>query len=185
MNAGYVYVMAFSNGTVKVGQTQNAGRRLSSHKSSARCFGLAVTGEWVSPLHAEWHANERALKEIAAGLGGTPVSLEYFSDIDFDVLVARARKLPFPATTVQEIDGKAIRRARIRRFLHQQDVAEQCVELGVRVDHSEVSRIENGHVKHPSQDVVRALAAVLELEPDEMFKAESDPDEDDDESEAA
>ena len=33
-------------------------------------------------------------------------------------------------------------------------------------------------VERPSLKVVRALAAVLELEADEMFKAESDPDED-------
>jgi len=71
MSAGHVYVLAFDNGTVKVGQTQNASQRMSTHKSTARGFGLTVTGEWVSPLHTGWRANEDALKAIAADLGGT------------------------------------------------------------------------------------------------------------------
>jgi len=96
MNAGYVYVLAFDNGTVKVGQTQNASRRLGNHKSSARGFGLAVTDEWVSPLHADWRANEEALKAIATGLGGTPAGREYFSGVDFAAVVEKAEELTFP-----------------------------------------------------------------------------------------
>ena len=76
MSAGHVYVLAFDNGTVKVGQTKNATQRLNTHKSSARGFGLTVTDEWVSPLHAGYRANEDALKGIAASLGGTTTSQE-------------------------------------------------------------------------------------------------------------
>jgi len=97
MNAGHVYVLAFDNGTVKVGQTQNANQRMSSHKSIARGFGLTVTGEWVSPLHAGWRANEDALKAIAVSLGGTPAGQEYFSGIDFAAVVEKAQELTFPA----------------------------------------------------------------------------------------
>ena len=97
MNAGHVYVLAFDNGTVKVGQTQNATRRVSTHKSTARGFGLTVTDEWVSPLHAGWRANEDALKAIAAGLGGTPTSQEYFSGVDFAAVVEKAQALTFAA----------------------------------------------------------------------------------------
>ena len=95
MNAGYVYVLAFDNGTVKVGQTQNASQRLNSHKSSARGFGLTVTDEWVSPLHADWRANEDELKVIAANLGGTPTSQEYFKGVDFAAVVEKAQELTF------------------------------------------------------------------------------------------
>ena len=97
MNAGHVYVLAFDNGTVKVGQTQNATQRLNSHKSIARGFGHTVTGEWVSPLHAGWRANEDALKAIAAELGGTPAGQEYFSGVDFTMVVDRAQRLTFEA----------------------------------------------------------------------------------------
>ena len=95
MNPGYVYVLAFDNGTIKVGRTQNAARRLGSHKSSARSFGLTIADEWVSPLHVEWQANEDALKAIAAIAGGTATSPEYFSGASFDAVAKKARELPF------------------------------------------------------------------------------------------
>ena len=95
MSAGHVYVLAFDNGTVKVGQTKNATQRLNTHKSSARGFGLTVTDEWVSPLHAGYRANEDALKGIAASLGGTPTSQEYFSGVDFAAVVEKAQELTF------------------------------------------------------------------------------------------
>ena len=95
MNAGHVYVLAFDNGTVKVGQTQNATQRLNSHKSAARGFGLTVTDEWLSPLHVGWRANEDALKAIATGLGGTVANQEYFSGVDFAVVVEKAQELTF------------------------------------------------------------------------------------------
>ena len=97
MNAGHVYVLAFDNGTVKVGQTQNASQRMGTHKSTARGFGLSVTGEWVSPLHTGWRANEDALKAIAADLGGTPTGQEYFSGVDFAAVVTKAQELTFTA----------------------------------------------------------------------------------------
>jgi hypothetical protein len=95
MSAGCVYVLAFDNGTVKVGKTQNVGQRLNAHKSDARKFALTVTGEWVSPVHVEWNANENALKGIAASLGGTAVRPEYFSGVGFAAVVEEARGLPF------------------------------------------------------------------------------------------
>jgi len=97
MSAGHVYVLAFDNGTVKVGQTQNASQRMSTHKSTARGFGLTVTGEWVSPLHTGWRANEDALKAIAADLGGTVTGQEYFSGVDFAAVVEKAQELTFTA----------------------------------------------------------------------------------------
>lgn len=95
MSAGYVYVLAFTNGTVKVGRTQDKGQRMTAHKSAARKFGLTVTDEWVSPLHAEWRANEDALKNIAAGMGGTAHTREYFSGVDFAAVVTEAKRLTY------------------------------------------------------------------------------------------
>ena len=92
-------------------------------------------------------------------------------------------------TSAPALDGTAIRRARLARFLTQAEVAAQvsalCAADDIKFDRSGLSLIEGGRVERPSLKVVRALAAVLELDPGEMFKAEGDPDEDDDESEAA
>ncbi len=93
--AGYVYVAALSNGTVKVGRSQDAGRRLREHKINARTLGLDVTDSWISPLHLEWLPNEDALKKIATDLGGVPESREVFSNVEFGALAAMASELTF------------------------------------------------------------------------------------------
>ena len=89
-------------------------------------------------------------------------------------------------TSAPPLNGEAIRQARVRRFLTQSEVQEQCAALGVDFERSGLSYIENGKVKRPSLKVVRVLAQVLGMEADEMFKAE-DGEEDggDEESEAA
>ena len=92
-------------------------------------------------------------------------------------------------TSAPPLDGEAIRGARLRKFLTQAEVAAQvaalCIADDIKFDRSGLSHIEGGRTGRPSLKVVRALAAVLELEPGEMFKPEDGPDEDDDESEAA
>lgn len=104
MSAGYVYVLAFTNGTVKVGRTQDTGKRLNAHKSDARKFGLTVTDEWVSPLHTEWLENEADLKVLAASLGGTPLRQEYFKGVEFAAVAEKARELTFTPPEAGEQD---------------------------------------------------------------------------------
>lgn len=100
--AGHVYVLGFSNGCVKVGRTQNTGQRLTAHKGMARKFGLTIADEWLSPLHAEWLANERTLKKIAVSLGGVVAGQEYYSGITYAAVVEKAEGLPFTAITEPE-----------------------------------------------------------------------------------
>lgn len=103
--AGYIYVLAFDNGTVKVGRTQNTDQRLNSHKSDAGKFGVTLTDHWVSPPHTEWMRNEDELKKIAAGLGGTVRRKEYFSGVDYATLAAAAEQLTFtPPAPAAEAD---------------------------------------------------------------------------------
>lgn len=122
MNTGHVYVLALSNDTVKVGQTKDAAQRMNTHKSAARSLGLTVTDKWISPPHAEWLANERALKAIAAELGGTPLGPEVFGGIGFAAVVEKARALtftpaeadqrtPVPAPTQCACQGRDVRAA--------------------------------------------------------------------------
>lgn len=80
-------------------------------------------------------------------------------------------------TSAPPLNGKAIRRARIRQFLTQAEVAEamreRCVEAGIKFDRSSLSLIENGRVKRPSLKVVPILAGVLGMETDDMFTEEA------------
>lgn len=75
-------------------------------------------------------------------------------------------------TSAPPLDGEAIRRARLRLFLTQAEVAEQVAELGVPFDRSGLSLIEVGFVKRPRLKVVRALGQVLGLEADSLFMAD-------------
>jgi transcriptional regulator with XRE-family HTH domain len=94
-------------------------------------------------------------------------------------------------TTAPALDGEAIRAARHAAFLTQLEVATQvgalCAGDGIRFDRSSLSLIETGAVERPSLKVVRALAEVLGMEPDEVFRAATatDDEEPDEESEAA
>lgn len=106
MSAGYVYALAFDSGGVKVGRTQNIKRRLRTHRCNARRFGLTVTNEWASPLHLEWNVNEETLKRLAAKLGGTPLSPEYFNGTDYAALVSTAATLPFTPPLAKVTDAR-------------------------------------------------------------------------------
>lgn len=91
-------------------------------------------------------------------------------------------------TSAPPLDGEAIRRARLRLFLTQAEVAEQVAALGVPFDRSGMSFIESGFVKRPRLKVVRALGQVLGLEADSLFMADdgdSKGNDEEDEAEAA
>jgi hypothetical protein len=107
MNSGHVYVIAFDNGTLKVGRSQDMGARLKTHEQAARGFGLRVTDRWSSPEHNGWIENESALKRLAEGLGGIRRSDEWFAGVDFGELVAKAAdlKFPEPRRTKQAVPG--------------------------------------------------------------------------------
>lgn len=91
-------------------------------------------------------------------------------------------------TSAPPLDGKAIRKARLGKFMSQAEVAEQVAGRvaadGIKFDRSGLSYIEIGTVKRPSLKVVRALSEVLGMEPDAMYQPD-DEDEDDDEDAAA
>ena len=89
-------------------------------------------------------------------------------------------------TSAPPLNGEAIKQARLRKFLTQAEVQEQCAALGIKFERSGLSYIENGKVRRPSLKVVRGLAEVLGMEPAEMFKAEDGEDDSaDEEAEAA
>jgi hypothetical protein len=96
MSGGYVYVIAFDNGVIKVGRSEKVTKRLKSHEAMARSFGIAVTAQWGSPEHDGWVENERELMRLARELGGVPITDEYFTGVSFDVLAASAAELAFP-----------------------------------------------------------------------------------------
>lgn len=99
MGSGYIYVIAFDDGTLKVGRSQDAEIRLRTHGQTAKGFGLSVADKWSSPEHVGWVENEGALKALAEELGGVRRSDEWFTGVDFGELVAKAAALEFPQSS--------------------------------------------------------------------------------------
>ncbi len=89
-SSGYIYVIAFDDGTLKVGRSQDAEIRLRTHGQTAKGFGLSVTDKWSSPEHVGWVENEIALKTLAKELGGVCRGGEWFTGVDFGDLVTKA-----------------------------------------------------------------------------------------------
>ena len=127
--AGYVYVAALSNGTVKVGRSQDAVKRLAGHKTNARTLGLTVADSWTSPLHLEWLSNEDALKKIAADLGGVPEGREAFSGIEFAAVVEKARDLTFTDPEPKQQPDRRLIHGRLTP--RERAVALAAVEVGM------------------------------------------------------
>jgi transcriptional regulator with XRE-family HTH domain len=65
------------------------------------------------------------------------------------------------------IAGDVILAARLRKGMTQEQVQAECFKLGTKVNN--LSRMENGDIKHPDPKVFPVLAAVLALEVDEML----------------
>lgn len=86
---GYVYVLQFSNGTVKAGSTANAHDRMAKHKAHAAAFGFTITSCWVSPAHASYLVSEAELLRLARAMSTEVLQLEYFIGVSADDLIAK------------------------------------------------------------------------------------------------
>lgn len=95
--SGYVYVLAFSNGTVKVGKTSTPGTRITVHVYNSSRFGIELTGWWLTPAHRGFEFTERAVIALAQALAPTGRSTdkthEYFVGVDFNQLIEVCKEL--------------------------------------------------------------------------------------------
>lgn len=84
---GYAYVLEFSNGVIKVGQTKAPLVRVRQHELKAQAVGVSLMRTWVSPLHRAYSRTEKALIAAAEQSGELAQGAEYFVGCDFDALV--------------------------------------------------------------------------------------------------
>lgn len=102
-NDGYVYVIEFDNGTVKVGQTKHPDKRLSQHRTASSKFGIGIAKYFVSEIHRGHEDTERALIKHAQKLAGSEsVPGEYFTGIHFSDCVDFIKSLPLKESTDEE-----------------------------------------------------------------------------------
>lgn len=92
---GYAYVLEFSNGIIKVGQTMAPRLRCRQHEIKAQAVGVTLAQTWVSPLHRQYDKTEKALISAATSMGQLAQGAEYFVGCDFDALVQEASSWEF------------------------------------------------------------------------------------------
>ena len=81
---GYVYVVEFTSGVVKVGKAANAKARIATHAAYARIHGGDVRRSWVSVKHRGYDDTERSLIAMCRQLGVQAFGKEYFRDVRFE-----------------------------------------------------------------------------------------------------
>jgi hypothetical protein len=96
---GYLYVIRFSTGVVKVGQTAHPRRRLFEHRRDAAAYKVNVVRFWISEAHPNFLANETMLINLCAGVSAR-AKREYFHEVEFDVAVGLASSLATEAVSV-------------------------------------------------------------------------------------
>jgi DNA-binding XRE family transcriptional regulator len=112
---GYVYVIAFSNGTVKVGKTTEPATRFASHANTAASFDIHITGWWLTDEHSSYSRTEQAAIAAADALLVSPATKtrrEYFHGLDVNDVVAACAAIglaqapmPVPAVSIPSISS--------------------------------------------------------------------------------
>lgn len=99
--SGYIYVIEFSNGTIKVGNTTDPASRLGSHASTASAFNITADRVWISSPHATYIRSENRLIEATAHIAGGRRRREYFSGVSFETVRDLAQSIA--STTVRDL----------------------------------------------------------------------------------
>lgn len=105
MEEGHVYVLRFSNNTVKVGRTIDPDERFEHHKTTARKDQSILTDMWVSPQHGNSNQTERKLIEFCQVRGIKHRGNEWFSNVRYDDLVKYAQELELAPSLLTLPDG--------------------------------------------------------------------------------
>lgn len=103
---GFIYVIEFTGGVVKIGMTTNPVGRITSHAHNARSFGLDVEQIWISPEHCEYQENERRLLASASLIAEPMHGREFFRGVSSEVVLKMANALSFEPITPEELDTR-------------------------------------------------------------------------------
>jgi hypothetical protein len=91
---GFIYILLFSSGTIKVGQTIDPRQRLTTHRRDAAAYNVTLVRNWFSPPHVNYLTNEEALIEMCRP-HGIRVKREYFQGIRPDLVLDLAASLDY------------------------------------------------------------------------------------------
>jgi predicted GIY-YIG superfamily endonuclease len=106
---GFLYVIAFTTGTVKVGQTEDPRQRLNTHQAEAAVFGVGATAYWISQSHSNFKTNETLLIEQCRKVSGRS-RREYYHEIGYERAVQFALALDYYSQITNGISVERDRR---------------------------------------------------------------------------
>lgn len=103
--AGFVYVIQFTDGWIKVGSSASVRRRMNDHAKDAALRGARIERVFVSSPHDGWRTNETALVEHCNRSASAVHGREYFRGLSFRKAVQKLEGLPQELRTVEEIEA--------------------------------------------------------------------------------
>lgn len=109
LGEGFLYVIAFTTGTVKVGQTEDPQQRLNTHQAEAAAFGVGATAYWISPAHSNFITNETLLIEQCRTVSRRS-RREYFHEVGYERAVQFALDLDYQSQITNQVCAELDRR---------------------------------------------------------------------------
>jgi len=99
---GFVYVVEFESGAIKVGKSTNPTIRLRSLATMAAVHGTQVSRQWTSPKHAGFATSERRLIGFCKQHGQLARGREYFHALKFELV----REFADSLMAAREVDAR-------------------------------------------------------------------------------
>lgn len=91
---GFLYLVEFNQGTLKVGYSKRPTARIKQHEKAADVFGISVKRTWISAPHREATENERLAITWCAAHATTVRGAEWFTGVAFADAKAYIESLP-------------------------------------------------------------------------------------------
>jgi DNA-binding XRE family transcriptional regulator len=173
--AGYLYAVAFSDGTVKIGRANQAHHRIAAHRRSASVFGIGVV-ETYAVATADMIVGERAALSAARAKPGAAVRAgEWFLGLAFSDAKAcvdsGADSAPAPRSRdlfVREEFGARLTQARCALRMTQSGLCDALELRGCGVIKQTVSHWERGRAQ-PDLNTICHLAELLDVSIDHLL----------------
>jgi hypothetical protein len=86
---GYVYVIRFSTGLVKVGSTISPQNRVAQYRNNIGAFGISIESLWISTPHRRYLDSEAKLIGLARSMAVQVLQAEYFEGVNPERLVTK------------------------------------------------------------------------------------------------
>ncbi|MER7361909.1 hypothetical protein [Nonomuraea wenchangensis] len=102
-SAGFLYVVEFTDGWIKVGRTRNAKVRINDYAKEAYMRRAKVVRVHLSGPHEGYEANEATLINFCAGRAQDAIGREYFHGLRFEAVSRFVDGLPQRLATDEEV----------------------------------------------------------------------------------